>query len=164
MTGHASATPPIGLARTADVLHVVAASAWLGALLSLLFAALPLVRGTRAASAIASGPLVASLVRSFHPVALTCAVIVVLSGLVAAWLRLPTVASLWESAYGRVLLLKLLFVAGVAVMGALNWRRMLPSLGNDAAARRITRTASAELTIAAVVLAVTAVLVSTPTP
>jgi copper transport protein len=164
LTGHASATPPVGLARTADVLHVVAASAWLGALLSLLFAAWPLVRGVRGMDAIGSGPLVASLVRSFHPVALTCAAIVVVSGLVAAWLRLPTVGSLWESTYGRVLLIKLAFVAVVVILGGLNWRRMLPSLGDEAAARRITRTASAELTIAALVLAVTAVLVSTPTP
>jgi copper transport protein len=164
LTGHASAVEPIALARTADVLHVIAACAWLGALLSLLFAALPLVRGTRAMNAIGSGPLVASLVRSFHPVALTCAVVVVVSGLIAAWLRLPTISALWESAYGRVLMVKLLFVAIVAVLGAVNWRRMLPSLGDETAARRITRTAGAELTIAAIVLAVTAVLVSTPTP
>jgi len=164
LTGHASATPPVALARTADVLHVVAASAWLGALLALLFAALPLVRGVRAMNAMGSGPLVATLVRSFHPVALTCAAVVVVTGLIAAWLRLPTVASLWESTYGRVLLIKLVFVACVVTMGALNWRRLLPALGDEASARRITRTASAELTLAALVLAVTAVLVSTPTP
>ena len=164
LTGHASATPPVVLARTADILHVVAASAWLGALLSLLFAALPLVRGVRAMNAIGSGPLVATLVRSFHPVALTCAAVVVVTGLIAAWLRLPTVASLWESTYGRVLLIKLVFVGCVVTLGALNWRRMLPALGDEASARRITRTASAELALAALVLAVTAVLVSTPTP
>jgi copper transport protein len=88
---------------------------------------------------------------------------VVASGLLAAWLRLPTVASLWESSYGRILLLKLAFVALVVVLGALNWRR-LSRLGDDGAAQRITRTASVELTIAALVLAVTAVLVSTSPP
>jgi len=114
--------------------------------------------------AIASGPLVAGLVRAFHPVALTCASVVIVTGLVASWLRLPTVASLWESSYGRVLLVKLAFVAIVVVMGAFNWRRMMPSLGDDQSARRITRTAGAELTFAVLVLAATAVLVSTPTP
>jgi putative copper export protein len=79
-------------------------------------------------------------------------------------LRLPTVASLWESTYGRLLLLKLAFVAIVVVLGALNWRRMMPRLGDEDSARRITRTAGAELTIAALVLAVTAVLVSTSPP
>jgi copper transport protein len=164
LTGHASTTRPVAVALVADMLHVLAACAWLGALLALLFAAWPLVRGARAMNAIGSGPLVATLVRAFHPVALTCASIVIATGLVATWLRLPTVASLWESTYGRVLLLKLAFVAIVAVLGALNWRRLLPTLGDDRAARRITRTAGAELTVAVLVLAVTAVLVSTPPP
>lgn len=164
LTGHASTTPPVGLSVVMDVAHVLAACAWLGTLLTLLFTALPLVRGTRSMAGIGSGALVASLVRAFHPIALTCAAVVVGSGLIAAWLRLPTVASLWESSYGRILLVKLAFVAAVAVLGAINWRRLLPTLGDDAAARRITRTASAELTIAALVLAVTAVLVSTSPP
>ena len=115
-------------------------------------------------SAIGSGPLVASLVRAFHPVALTCGAVVVATGLCATWLRLPAVSSLWDSAYGRVLLLKLALVAIVVMLGALNWRRILPSLGDERSAARITRTAGAELTIAALVLAVTAVLVSTPPP
>jgi copper transport protein len=164
LTGHASTTTPVGAAIVTDVAHVLAACAWLGTLLTLLFAALPLVRGARSMAGLGSGALVASLVRAFHPIALGCASVVVASGLVAAWLRLPTVASLWESSYGRVLLLKLAFVALVVVLGALNWRRLLPTLGDDRAARRITRTASAELTIAALVLAVTAVLVSTSPP
>lgn len=164
LTGHASATAPVALALSADVLHVLAACAWLGALLALLFAALPLVRGGRSMQGLASGTLVAGLVRSFHPLALTCAAIVVATGLVSAWLRLPTVASLWSSTYGRVLLVKLLFVAIVVVLGALNWKRMLPRLGDERGARRITRTASTELAIAALVLAVTAVLASTSPP
>ena len=164
LTGHASATRPVGLAIITDLAHVLAACAWLGTLLTLLFTALPLVRATRSMAGIGSGALVASLVRAFHPIALTCAAVVVASGLIAAWLRLPTVASLWDSSYGRILLMKLAFVAAVAILGAINWRRVLPTLGDDSAARRITRTASAELTIAALVLAVTAVLVSTSPP
>jgi copper transport protein len=164
LTGHARATAPVGFSVVTDILHVLAASAWLGGLLALLFAALPWVRGARTTRTVGSGWLVALLVRAFHPVALTCAAIVVATGLIAAWLRLPTLSSLWQSTYGRVLLVKLVFVAVVVVLGALNWRRMLPALGDERAARRITRTAGAELTIAALVLAVTAVLVSTPPP
>jgi copper transport protein len=164
LTGHASTTPPVGFAVVTDIAHVLGACAWLGTLLTLLFSAIPLVRGTRSMAGMGSGALVASLVRAFHPIALTCAAVVVASGFVAAWLRLPTVASLWESSYGRVLLIKLAFVALVVVLGAINWRRLLPTLGDERSARRITRTASAELTIAALVLAVTAVLVSTSPP
>jgi putative copper export protein len=138
--------------------------AWLGALLTLLLSEIPFVRGARAHASLGSGQLVAALVRAFHPMALTCAAIVVLTGLAAAWLRLPAFSDLWTSPYGRVLLIKLCLVALVIVMGALNWRRVLPTLGDEAAARRITRTAGTELTLAALVLAVTAVLVSTSPP
>jgi putative copper export protein len=147
-----------------DAAHVLAACAWVGTLLTLLFTAVPLVRGGPSREGIGSGPLVASLVRAFHPIALTCAAIVIASGLLSAWLRLPTVTSLWTSSYGKVLLLKLAFVAVVVILGARNWRRVMPTLGDDASARRITRTAGAELTMAALVLAVTAVLVSTSPP
>lgn len=164
LTGHASTTQPVAVSIVLDVGHVLAASAWLGTLLALLFAALPLVRGGLASRNVQPGPVVAALVRAFHPLALTCAAVVIVTGLVATWMRLPTLASLYESTYGRILLLKLAFVALVVVMGALNWRRMLPRLGDDHAARRLTRTAGAELTIAALVLAATAVLVSTSPP
>jgi copper transport protein len=164
LTGHASATNPVALAVVADAGHVYAACAWVGTLLTVLFAAMPLVRAQRSMEGIGSGPLVASLVRAFHPVALACAAIVVVSGLISAWLRLPSVASLWSSTYGKLLLLKLAFVAIVLILGLRNWRRVLPTLGDDSAARRITRTAGAELTVAALVLAVTAVLVSTSPP
>ena len=164
LTGHASTTQPVAVSIVLDVGHVLAASAWLGTLLALLFVALPLVRGRLASTSVQPGPLVAALVRAFHPLALTCAAVVILTGLVAAWMRLPTLASLYDSIYGRILLLKLAFVALVVAMGALNWRRMLPRLGDDHAARRLTRTAGAELTIAALVLAATAVLVSTSPP
>jgi copper transport protein len=164
LTGHASVTRPVGLSIALDAAHVLAACAWVGSLLTLLFTALPLVRGRRSMEGIGSGPLVASLVRAFHPIALTCATIVIATGLLSAWLRLPTVPALWTSSYGRLLLLKLAFVAVVVILGARNWRRVMPTLGDDASARRITRTAGAELTVAALVLAVTAVLVSTSPP
>lgn len=164
LTGHAISTPPVGLSVLMDVLHVAAVCAWLGALLTLLLSAVPFVRGTRERSSLGSGQLVAALVRSFHPVALACAATVVVTGVIAACLRLPAFADLWRSTYGRVLLVKLGFVALVIAMGALNWRRILPALGDEAAARRLTRTAGTELTLAALVLAVTAVLVSTSPP
>jgi putative copper export protein len=164
LTGHAMATPPVPLSVVVDILHVAAVCAWLGALLTLLLSAIPFVRGLRAQSSLGSGQLVAALVRSFHPMALTCAGIVIVSGVVAAWLRLPTLSDLWTSSYGRVLIVKLCLVALVVLFGAMNWRRILPALGDDATAQRLTRTASAELAIAALVLAATAALVSISPP
>ena len=74
------------------------------------------------------------------------------------------IAALGGSSYGRVLLIKLAVLAVAALIGLYNWRRARPALaasGDDAAIRRAMR---AELTAAAVILLVTAVLVAIPTP
>ena len=162
LTGHAAAAQPIALAVSIDVVHVLAAGAWLGTLLTIVVVGMPAL--LRPALASAEGSLLAPLVRAFHPLALTCAIGVVLSGVVTSWLHLPTVASLWESAYGRVLLTKVALVAIVAVLGGINWRRQLPALGNNGEATSFRRTAAAELAFAALVLFATAFLSSIETP
>ena len=55
-------------------------------------------------------------------------------------------------------------LAGVAALGFYNWRRVLPTLGDDAATHRLRRSARVELGLGLVVLLVTAVLVALPTP
>ncbi|MFN2567941.1 MAG: copper resistance protein CopC [Gemmatimonadaceae bacterium] len=162
LTGHAAADPERpGLAVAVDVLHVLGAGAWLGTLLLVVIAGLPAalrrVPGER-------GPAAASIVRAFHPLALVCVPLVVASGLVSAWLRLGSFGALTSSRYGTYLLLKVLLFACVALTGAYNWRRVLPTLGGEAGARQIRRTSSLELAVGAVVLAVTAALVVTTPP
>ena len=162
LTGHAAATQPVALALAADVVHVLAAGIWLGTLLIILLVGVPFLRASD--RALGPAPQLAALVRGFHPVALACATAVVLSGLVTSWLRLPSVAALWESMYGRVLLLKVGLVLLVVVLGAVNWRRLLPALGRDDAVRVFRRTAGAELAFAALVLFATALLGSLAPP
>jgi putative copper export protein/methionine-rich copper-binding protein CopC len=162
LTGHATADPKhAALATTADVLHVVGAGGWLGTLLLVVMAGIPAalrrVPGER-------GPAVASVLRAFHPLALTCVPLIAVSGLVSAWLRLGSWAALTASRYGTYLLIKVLLFLCVALTGAYNWRRVLPRLGDEAAAREVRRAASLELALGAVVLAVTAALVVTMPP
>jgi putative copper export protein/methionine-rich copper-binding protein CopC len=162
LTGHAAADPERpGLAIAVDVLHVLGAGAWLGTLLLVAMAGVPAalrrVPGER-------GPAVASILSAFHPLALWCVPLVVASGAVSAWLRLGSFDALTSSRYGAYLLIKVMLFACVALTGAYNWRRVLPTLGTEAGARRIRRTASLELAIGAVVLALTAALVVTTPP
>lgn len=161
LSGHAAAAPDFRtLAIVDDALHILGASAWLGSLLWLLGV------GVRATTRVAGerAHRVASLVTAFSPVALGSAALVVLTGLVSAWLRLGSIPVLWSTSYGQVLLVKLLFLLGVIGTGFYNWRVVQPALGSDAATVRFRRSASSELAIGAIVIVVTAVLVAMPTP
>lgn len=144
-------------------LHLVAGSLWIGTLFVLFAAGVPAVmKGAPAAGA--RGRAVADMVNAFSPLALWSAALLVLMGVVTAVRHLKRVDALWTTPYGWDFLLKLALVFTVFGLGAWNWRRMRPALGEERGAVAIQRSARAELTVAAVVLLVTAVLVSLPSP
>lgn len=161
LSGHAAAVPDLtAVAVASDAAHVVAAGGWLGTLLALAVVGLPV---TLREPPDARGPAAAALVRAFSPVALACAGVVAVTGAAAAWWHLGAVDALWNSAYGRVLLLKLGAVTLVVATGAYNWRRVSLTMGDERGARRVLRSSTMELVVGAVVLVLTAVLVATPT-
>lgn len=144
-------------------LHGAAAALWLGTLFVIVVAALPVILQEPVDRA-SRGPLIAGLMARFSPLALFSAGFVVLSGILTSWLHLKYFAALWTTPYGRILIIKLVFVACIVVTGALNWRRVLPALGTEEAAGTLRRVSQWELVITLIVLVVTAVLVSTPQP
>jgi putative copper resistance protein D len=144
----------------ADGFHILGASAWLGGLTCLIIVGLP--AATQAHDG--RGPAVASMVNAFSPIALACAGLVVLTGATSAWLRLGGLEPLWTSAYGRVLLLKVGLMIGVAATGAYNWLRVKPALGTSESTVRLKKSATVELAVGVAVIAVTAFLVALPTP
>jgi hypothetical protein len=107
---------------------------------------------------------VGALVRSFSPTALGFAGVLVLTGVFATWLHGGSVGALLGSDYGRLLLLKLGAFALVLAAGAYNFRRVLPTLGEDATTAWLRRSARLELAAGAVVLLITAMLVATARP
>ena len=162
LSGHAVAVPTLSpLAVGADTLHVLGAGGWLGSLLLVLIAGIPVAlrqpEDQRASS-------VAALINAFSPTALFFAGIVVATGVFAAWIHIGSVSGLWESAYGRTLLVKLSVLSLVFGTGAYNWLKVRPALGEVAAAHRLRRSAALELAVGVIVLVVTAVLVATPPP
>jgi putative copper export protein len=146
-----------------NAVHIAAASTWLGTLLVLSIVG---IRGVirRGASGTPRAELVCDLVNSFSPLALTAASIVALTGLTTAWMHLKRVSSLWTTSYGITLVIKLVFVLIVVVLGAWNWRRVRPALGEEGTEQTIRRSATMELTFGALVLLCTAVLVTLPSP
>lgn len=162
LSGHAMATPRLGaIAVTADALHILGAGGWLGTLLVTVIAGLPVTLrgepGTRGREA-------SGLVNAFSPLALGCAAVLVATGVLAAWLHLGSLPELWQSSYGKVLLIKLAVILVLVAVAFVNWRIFRPALGTDGATRRIRGSAMAEIGLAMLVLVVTAVLVATPPP
>ncbi|MES2358280.1 MAG: copper resistance protein CopC [Gemmatimonadota bacterium] len=184
LSGHAAGMPHWRtFAVTTDAIHVISAGAWLGSLCVLVFVGLPAAIRTqsRNTSTGHSTGLMADMVNAFSPIALTFAAIVVLTGLISAWLRLGSVSALWRTSYGVVLLIKLALVGGVFAAGAFNWLRMRSALARSAlshaasggsesphasssASVRFQRSGTFELVFGVLVIAATAVLVAMPTP
>ena len=146
-----------------DGAHVLAAGTWLGTLLVMVVIGLPVC--LRAASGGRAESL-ATMVNAFSPLALASAGVLVFSGVVAARVHVGSWAAFTSTTYGRTLLIKLAVVALLVLVGAFNWRRVRPALAtSDARApERFRRSATLEVVLAALVLAVTAVLGALPTP
>ncbi len=169
-SGHAAAAASHrALSITLDIVHVLAAGGWLGGLFVLAVAGVPAALATRSNTESGESlPLVARLVNAFSPLALTLAACVVLTGAIAAWLRVGSFSVLFHSAYGAVLLVKLAFVVLVLAAGAHNWLRMRGELAHrdtgGASVSSFRRSAWSELVFAAMVIAATAVLVAVQPP
>jgi len=161
LTGHAVAETTFSLATVSQVGHVLGAAVWLGTLLMLLWVG---VRGVNPLAVSVRGPAMAAMVRAFSPLALVAAALLGASGLLTAFLYLPSLDALWLTGWGRVLLAKVVVVAGVVGAGFYNWRRVRPDLGDLAGERELRRSAAIELGLAAAVLLVTAILVTMQMP
>ena len=159
--GHAASAPKLlSLAIVVDGLHVLGAAGWLGSLTMLLVAGIPAALRLREEE---RGTMVAALVNAYSPTALTFAALIGATGTFAAWLHVGTVPALWQTTYGRTLLVKLAILSIVAMTGAYNWLKVKPTLGMIAGAHRIKRSATVEVLVGLAVLLVTAVLVATAT-
>lgn len=183
LSGHPAAAETPNLAVATQLLHLIGAGGWVGSLALLTLVAIPAARSLDArasgradevagdaigdaAGNAANGPdaRTAGLVRAFSPTALGFAALLGITGLVTAWDHLGGFAPLWESTYGRTLLIKLGFLSVAVATGAYNWRRVLPVLGEPHASARLRRSSLIELTAALLVIGVTAVLVASPMP
>jgi putative copper export protein len=148
--------------RLVNPVHSLAAGLWIGTLFVLVTAGLgPLLRRREN---LPRGELAADMINGFSPLALSMGGVVVLFGLITAWRHLHVLSNLWSTPYGVALIVKLTLAAMVFALGAFNWRRQRPTLGTDTAAISVRRSSATELTIAALVLIATAVVVSLPAP
>ena len=162
LTGHAAAMPEnAALAAAVDLTHVVSAGGWLGGLIAVVLCGLPATMRLDPPEQRRAGR---NLVISHHRAALACVAIVLLTGLVAAWLRLTSIDDLWTTPYGDLLFRKTVFVGGVLLFGLYHWLFVARPQWSDKTALRFTRSAAFELMAGAIVVAFTALLVSSALP
>ncbi len=124
--GHGAATPgaPGNLHLAADLLHLLAAGAWIGSLIPL---ALLLAEVRRSGDLGAPAAARQAVVR-FSILAATSVVVLFSAGLVNTWFLAGTVPALIGTEYGRLLLSKIAIFLTMVVFGAVNLLRMTPRL------------------------------------
>ena len=163
--GHGGATPgrPGELHLAADILHLLAAGAWLGSLIPL---ALLLAEARRIGDADWAA-LVPRAVRRFSLLAAASVAILFAAGLVNTWFLAGTVPALIGTLYGRLLLGKIAIFATMVTLGAVNLLRMGPRLAPGAAGRpawwaaaigHLRRNALIEAALGLIVLAIVGLL------
>jgi copper resistance protein D len=141
------------LQLSSDIVHLLAAGGWLGALPGLVFflgRAQSLDAATQAA-------------RRFSTLGVVCVGALVLSGLANAWYLVGSVPALVGTEYGRLLIAKVAVFAAMATLAAVNRLSLTPRLkGQDARALPLLRrNATAEIAAGIVVVAIVGALGTT---
>ena len=152
LTGHAATATSPTLALAAATLHVLGAGVWIGGLFHLWRLTGP-----------ASDVTLRRALEAFHPVAMVGVTLLVTSGLYHMWSTLGTPANLVETAWGRLLSLKLALVLAVLALGYKHWRSAERAVAEGDRAE-LRQSIGREALIALAVLVVTAVLTSTGKP
>jgi copper transport protein len=123
LTGHArAASGAMSIAVWSDWAHLASTVIWIGGLI-LMWAGLP---GLDMKSAQDSALARAVVVR-FAAVARICVLVLLASGIYAAWLHIPAWAAFLTTNYGRTLLVKLSLVVLMLIIAGINRRFVLPA-------------------------------------
>lgn len=161
IAGHAAQTSPRALAVPLDGLHVLSGSLWVGGLIGLL-----VVWGSLGAQRRLAG--LAICVPRFSNVALTSVIVLFGSGVAASVLRLPTLASLWQTSYGQAIIVKAGILLGAMFVASFNLFKTVPGLRSpvppSSVAALLRALVSTEVVLVAAAVAVAAVLSSLPPP
>jgi copper transport protein len=169
LSGHATTQDPIALLLPADLIHVLAMSVWIGGLVVLVLA---LPAATRRLQPPERSRLLAATVARFSPLALASVIALIATGTLQTILHLSALSQLWETGFGRAVLVKVGLLLLLIALGAYNRQRSRPRLQRVAeegeapgtAGSALRRALRAEVALVVIVLAVTAALVSYPPP
>lgn len=103
LNSHSASLGDHSLAITSSLVHGLAMSLWVGGL----WAVVPDVKANNA-----------RVISRFSVLAKTAFLLLVISGFAAAYARLDSFSDLWNSGYGRLVILKLALLTGIAIIAA----------------------------------------------
>jgi copper transport protein len=121
LAGHAAQTSPRAASLLFDWLHLVAGSVWIGGLAGLLvlWRSLPVTR--RVAGLVVCVP-------RFSNAAFVSVLLLIGSGVGSSLVHIPTLATLWQTSYGKTLLVKIAILVAALGLAAVNLIRSKPRL------------------------------------
>ncbi|MFC3432791.1 cytochrome c oxidase assembly protein [Nocardia seriolae] len=152
LTGHSSSGGAHDLATNSLILHLVSACFWVGGLFAVL------------AYALRDGKYTALAVRRFSKVATVSFVVIAVSGVINAYVRVP-LSELFTTTYGELVLAKAAALIVLGVIGFMQRRRAIPDLERDSQDRgALIRFAGVEALVFAATVGLAVGLGRTPPP
>lgn len=152
LTGHSSAGGAHDIATNSLILHLLSACFWVGGLFAVL------------AYAVRDGKYTGLAARRFSKVATVAFVVIAISGVINAWIRVPF-GDLFTSTYGQLVLAKTAALLLLGFIGFLQRQKALPALDKDPSDRSaLIRFAGVEALIFAATFGIAVGLGRTPPP
>lgn len=161
-TGHAGSTAgDAGIVHlAADVLHLLAAAAWTGGLVSLVL----LLQASRRDRTSASAAFAWQATRRFSTIGIAVVVAILATGIVNSWILVGSLNALIATGYGQLLILKMALLAVMLSLAAANRFWLTPGLALPSgetqrdALRRLKHNSAIELALALIIFAIVGIL------
>ena len=149
MAGHPVATSPVVLSVGLDTLHMLAVSLWVGPLLIIVYDRNMWLANDESTSA--------PSLRWFSRTAGFAVPVIVVTGVIQAWLMLDGFGQILESRYGRTLIVKVCLVVVLIALGAVSRVAMQQKRSGS-----LRQSMGIEVLFGIVILTITAALVAMP--
>lgn len=169
LAGHASVQSPTAVFLPSEIVHVLAASVWVGGVACLL---LVLPAATRRLEGSERSRLLLEALTRFSPLALAAVLAIAVTGVVQAYIDVRSLHALLNTTYGALVLVKTALLLWLIGFGWINRARVIPALGRVVRAEQppggagvlARRSLCVEMGMMLGVFGVTAALVGYPPP
>jgi len=154
--GHAGSTPGFSgsVHLASDILHLIAVGAWVGGLLPLAF----LLRTIRGVQSTDRGAIATTVTRRFSTLGIVAVGTILATGIANTWNLVGSRDAPFDTAYGRLLMLKVLLFATMVSIAMINRVRLSPKLADEGTIQRLERNSLIETLLGLTILFIVGVL------